>query len=115
MLRVRTGPECPEGNRMELTRDSNLNCGIARERERKLTGQNTLWALHRTKEELRDPRGELASCGPAHPPLEAGGSGEGKGANSASETAPKMQTGSQFLTKDFLRFWMVDIHRQGHG
>ena len=34
MLRVRTGPECPEGNRRELMRDSNLNCGIAREREK---------------------------------------------------------------------------------
>ena len=33
LLRVRTGPECPEGNWRELTRDSNLNCGIARERE----------------------------------------------------------------------------------
>ena len=32
MLRVRTGPECPEGNWRELTRDSNLNWGIARER-----------------------------------------------------------------------------------
>ena len=31
MLRVRTGPESPEGNLRELTRDSNLNCGIARE------------------------------------------------------------------------------------
>ena len=33
LLRVRTGPECPEGNRRELTWDSNLNCGMARERE----------------------------------------------------------------------------------
>ena len=33
LLRVRTGPECPEGNQGELTRDSNLNCGRARERE----------------------------------------------------------------------------------
>ena len=32
MLRVRTGPECPEGNLRELTRDNNLNCGTARER-----------------------------------------------------------------------------------
>ena len=40
-----------------------------------------------------------------------GGSGEGKGANSAPETAPptKLQTDFQLLTKDFLRFWMVDI------
>ena len=34
LLRVRTGPECPEGNRRELTWDSNLNCGMAREREK---------------------------------------------------------------------------------
>ena len=31
LLRVRTGPESPEGNLRELMRDSNLNCGIARE------------------------------------------------------------------------------------
>ena len=43
--------------------------------------------------------------------------GERKGANSAPETAPlpKLQTGLQFLTKDFLRFWMVDTRREGHG
>ena len=28
LLRVRTGPECPEGNLRELTRDSNPDCGI---------------------------------------------------------------------------------------
>ena len=33
MLRVRTRPECPEDNLMELSRDSNPNCGIARERK----------------------------------------------------------------------------------
>ena len=33
------------------------------------------------------------------------------------ETAPptKLQTGLQFLTKDFLRFWMADIHWEGRG
>ena len=30
LLRVRTGPECPEGNLRELTGDRNPNCGIAR-------------------------------------------------------------------------------------
>ena len=35
LLRVRTRPECPEGNLRELTCDSNPNCGIAREREEK--------------------------------------------------------------------------------
>ena len=29
LLRVRTGPECPEGNLRELTRDSKLDYGIA--------------------------------------------------------------------------------------
>ena len=50
-------------------------------------------------------------------PPEAGGRGEGKGANSAPEMASptKLQTGLQFLTKDFLRFWMVDICREGCG
>ena len=33
MLKVRTGPECPEDNLRELMWDSNPNCGIARERE----------------------------------------------------------------------------------
>ena len=34
LRRVRTGPKCPEGNRRKLTWDSNLNCEIAREREK---------------------------------------------------------------------------------
>ena len=34
LLRVRTGPECPEGNLRELMLDSNPNSGISRERER---------------------------------------------------------------------------------
>ena len=34
LLRVRTGPECPEGNWRELMWDGNLNCGTAREREK---------------------------------------------------------------------------------
>ena len=66
---------------------------------------------------MSDSREELASCGPDHPPPEAAGRGKGKGANSAPETASptKLQTGSQFLTKDFLKFWMVDICWEGCG
>ena len=30
VLRVRTGPECPEDNLRELTQDKNPNCGISR-------------------------------------------------------------------------------------
>ena len=45
MLKVRTGPECPEGNLRELMWDSSLNCGIARggvgrEREREREREN---------------------------------------------------------------------------
>ena len=29
LLRVKTAPECPEGNLRELTRDSKPDCGIA--------------------------------------------------------------------------------------
>ena len=33
LLRIRTGPKCPEGNLRELMWNSNPNCGIARERK----------------------------------------------------------------------------------
>ena len=33
LLRVRTGPECPEGNLRELTWDSKADCGIATKRK----------------------------------------------------------------------------------
>ena len=52
------------------------------------------------------------------PPLtEAGGRGKGKGAGSAPRTASPtaLQTDLQFLIKDLLRFWMVDIRREGRG
>ena len=78
---------------------------------------NTLPAVRRTKERLSNSREELASCRLAHPLPEAGGSGEGKGANLAPEMASptKRQTCFQFLAKDFLRFWMVDIHQEGRS
>ena len=50
--------------------------------------------------------------------LEVGGRGEGEGANSAPEKAspPTLQIGLQFLSKDSLRFWMVNIRcREGRG
>ena len=72
-------------------------------------------AIGRTKERLSNSREELACSRLAHPLPEAGGNGEGKGANSAPEMAPptKLQTGLQFPAKDFLRFWMVDIRWEG--
>ena len=85
-----------------------------REREN-LTSPNTLPAVHRTKGLSKSRGASRLRTGPA--PLEAGGRAEGKGANLAPKTASPtaQQTGLQFLTKDFLRFWMVDIHQEGHG
>ena len=48
LLRVRTGPECPEGNLRELTWDSKPDCGIAT--MRKALTQDTTRPTHRTKD-----------------------------------------------------------------
>ena len=78
-------------------------------RERKLP------AVRRTKG-LSKSREELAGYGPAQPHRRQEG-GEGKGACSAPRTAAPttLQTGLQSLTKDLLRFWMVDIRREGRS
>ena len=59
-------------------------------------------------------RARRLQTGPAPP--ETGGKEEGKGAGSAPRTAAPtpLQTGLQSLTKDLMRFWMVDIRREGH-
>ena len=83
-------------------------------RERKLTSPNTVPAVPRT-EGLSKSRAEFTRRLWTRPaPLQAGGRGGGKGAGSAPRTASPttLQTGLQFLTKDFLRFWMVDICRE---
>ena len=35
LLRVASGPECPEYNLRELMQDSSPNCGVARERKKR--------------------------------------------------------------------------------
>ena len=105
LLRVRTGPECPEGNLKELTWDSKPDYGIAT--PQKALTSNTARPTHRTKDWT-----ELASCGPAHPPPETGRRGqpepEGgtRGPREASST--KLQAGF-VANQDFLGFWTVDI------
>ena len=85
-----------------------------REREN-LTSPNTLPAVHRTKALSKSTEASRLRTRPAPP--EAGGRGEGKGAGSAPRTTSPttLQTGLQFLTKDRLRFSMVDIRREGRG
>ena len=118
MLRVRTEPECPEGNLRELTWDSNPNCGIAREREKKIREKERerenfpmessnlrhCQPTHRTKD-WANTKGELAGYGLA--PSHAGGRESGrrqpepKGTILAPEMASstKLWAGSQLLTK----------------
>ena len=81
-------------------------------RERKLADLNTLLAIRRTKGTKQIQRRAHRLWTSLAPP-EAGGMEEGKGAGSAPRTASPttLQTGLQFLIKDLLRFWMVDIHR----
>ena len=71
----------------------------------------------RNKRKTEQVQSRASQQRPAHPLPETGGRGEEKGANSAPETAPptKLQTGFQFLIKAFLRFWMVDIRREGQA
>ena len=115
MLRVRTRPKYAKGNQRELTLDSNLNCGIVREREKINQAKHTAGCSQNKETEQFQRRASWWQM--AHHLQETGGRGEGKGANSAPEAfSPiKLQRGLQFLTKDFLRFWMVDIRWEGHG
>ena len=112
MFRVRTRPECPEDNQRELTCDSNLNCGIAREREKINLPEHTAGCLQNKGSKQVQRRARRLQTGLAPP---AGGRGEGKGAGSAPRTASptSLQTSLQFLIKDLLRFWMGDIRREG--
>ena len=83
-------------------------------RERKLSSLNTMRPVRRTKEELRDPTEELASADRPIPRRRQEAGKRGKlGLRDGTPTKP--QTGSQFLTKDFRRFWMVDIRQEGRG
>ena len=91
-----------------------LNCGIGREKINR--PEHTAGCSQNKAAEKLQRRASLRRTGPS--PLEVGGRREGKGANSAPEMAspPTLQTGLQLLSKDSLRFWMVDIgRREGHG
>ena len=85
-----------------------------REREKTNRPEHTAGRSQSKGSEQVQRRASLWRTCPAA--LEAGGRGEGKGANSAPKTASPttLQTALQFLTKDVLRFWMVDIRREGH-
>ena len=86
-----------------------------REREKINRPEHTAGHSQNKGTEQVQRRARRLQNGPA--PLETGGSGEGKGAGSAPRTASPttLQTGLQFLTKDFLRFWMANIRQEGRA
>ena len=106
MLRVRTGPKVLRAVRGS-EQSALLNCGKAREKINR--PEHTAGGSQDKGTEKLQRR-----AGPS--PLEVGVRGDGKGVNSAPEKPPPptLQTGPRFLSKDFLRFWTVDI-RCGEG
>ena len=85
------------------------------ERERIIPPEHTASPSQNKGTEQVQRRARRLRTGPAPP--EAGGREERKGAGSTPRTAAPitLQTGLQFLTKDFLRFWMVNIRQEGRG
>ena len=75
MLRVRTGPVCPEDNLRVLPRDSNTNCGIVRERGKKRERENLPVKSSKAQPGSSQNRGlsehqrRASGCGPAQPSL----------------------------------------------
>ena len=131
LLRVRTEPECPEGNLKALTWDSNPNCEIAREREKKKRERENFplkssnlrhcWPTHRRKD-WANTRGELASCRTAHPPPEAGRqAGDSQSQKARGKFSPRdcilYQTACRLPVANqvFLGSWTVDICQESRS
>ena len=115
--------------------DSNLNCGIAREREEKKqrgrerenhpansSNLRHCRPTHRTKD-WANTRGELAGCRPQTAPSTAGGREAGQPQPEPERGKLSPRDGILYRTairlpvanQDFLGFWMVDIHQEGHS
>ena len=117
LLRVRTVPECPEGNRRELMPDSNLNCGIARDRINlgKALNLGTPRPLPEQKTERSQRRASWLRTSPS--PARGRRQGEGeRGKLSPRDGIPyQMANRLPASNQRLLRFWMVDICREGRS
>ena len=78
LLRVRTGPECPEDNRRELFWVTNLNCGTARDREIINRPEHTAGRSQNKGTEQVQSRACRLRTGPALRRQEAGGGERGR-------------------------------------
>ena len=127
LLRVASGPECPEGNVRELMRESNPNCGVARERERtkrerenfpvKNSSLMHAGSTHRTKD-CANTRGKLLGCRQTNPPREAGRQQPEQERGKLSprdgilyQTVSRLPVANQV----FLGSWMVDTCQKGRS
>ena len=116
LLRVRTSPECPKGNLRELTRDSNpklwdsypvkspnlrhrqacsQNKGLS-EFQRRASRLQTFPSPARDKQAEGQPEKERGNCSPRE------------------AVTTKLQAGF-VANQDFLGFWTVNIHQEGHS
>ena len=95
-----------------MARDRELTCKKPQPKAQPACSQNK--GLSNTREELAGLQiGPFLARGRGQR-----GSGQSqKWANSAPQMASptKLQTGFQFLTKDILRLWMVDIYQEGRS
>ena len=126
MLRVRTGFECPEDNLKELTRDSNPNCGIAKEEKKKkererenfpVKGSNLRYSLACSQNKALNNHQRKVGwlwTGPSPPEGREAGmrqpEPEGEGPSQPqSQHPPKTVSRLPVANHDFLGSWMVEF------
>ena len=126
MLRVRTGPECPEDNLRELTWDSNPNFGLAREREREnfpVRSSNLRYSLAYSQNKgLSEYQRRASWLRTGSPPYQRqiGWQSTARarrwGAISAPEMASSTKQGRLPVSNQvFLGSWKADICQEGHS
>ena len=100
LLRVRTGPECPEGNLRELAWDSNPHCGIAIPKS----------PNQRHHEDCSQDKGLSRASQLQTGPSPTRASQSQKGGNCGPREVSYTKMLADFIaSQDFLGFWMVDI------
>ena len=86
-----------------------------REREKINRPEHTAGRSQNKGTEQFQRRASWRRTGPSPARGRRQGGGEGCKLGPRDGTPTKLQTGLQFLTKDFLRFWTVNIHWEGHS
>ena len=110
LLRVRTGPESPEGNLRELTRDSNLDWDSCPEKSPNLRHQQP------RSQNKGLSRASWLWTGPSPTRDRQARAARAKGGNCGPREASYTKLQADFIAnQDFLGFWTVNIRREGHS